>query len=424
MPASLLSALRARWRGAALRARWRGAALRADTRGAAAVLLALGMPVVIGGLGFGAEIAYWYMNQRKVQDAADAAAYAAAVELRAGGGAEAVAAAAAEAAAGVGFRSDRGTIRAAWPPADGVFRDDPQAVAITVEERLPRLLSGIISKEAVEVAGRSVARVSSGAPTCVLALDPSGRGAVAFTGTGGTIRVACGVHANSSAEEAAVVAGPAAVEAGCLSAAGGIAVATDLALTACPAPRGRAGVAPDPFASLGAPPVPADCAPAPAAAVGAPLALAPGAYCGLEISGEARLDPGTYVFSGDLVVGAGAVLRGHGVTLYFAAGAARLDPRATVRLSAPRSAGDPFAGVLIFAARGRASEHAIGGGPGSAFDGTIYAPDGKVTLIGGAGCARIVARSVVFAGDPGLEADCGEDAIEDVRGLGLIALVE
>jgi hypothetical protein len=54
-----------------------------DRSGAAGVVLALSMPVTIGGLGFGAEVGYWYFNQRKVQNSADMAACAGAVALRA-----------------------------------------------------------------------------------------------------------------------------------------------------------------------------------------------------------------------------------------------------------------------------------------------------------------------------------------------------
>ena len=58
--------------------------LLGDKSGAAAVVMALTLPVVLGGIGLGTEVGYWYFNQRKVQNAADMAAYAGAVELRAG----------------------------------------------------------------------------------------------------------------------------------------------------------------------------------------------------------------------------------------------------------------------------------------------------------------------------------------------------
>ena len=58
--------------------------LLANNSGAAAVIMALTLPVVVGGMGLGTEVGYWYFNQRKVQHSADMAAYAGAVELRSG----------------------------------------------------------------------------------------------------------------------------------------------------------------------------------------------------------------------------------------------------------------------------------------------------------------------------------------------------
>ena len=51
-------------------------AILSDTRGGAALVMALAMPIFAGGLGFGAEAGLWYFNQRKLQNAADIAAYA------------------------------------------------------------------------------------------------------------------------------------------------------------------------------------------------------------------------------------------------------------------------------------------------------------------------------------------------------------
>ena len=43
-----------------------------------AILFALSAPVLIGGIGLGMETAYWYVDQRNAQNAADSAAVAAA----------------------------------------------------------------------------------------------------------------------------------------------------------------------------------------------------------------------------------------------------------------------------------------------------------------------------------------------------------
>jgi Flp pilus assembly protein TadG len=56
----------------------KAARFRKDRRGATAILFALSMPMLIGGLGLGFEVSNWYMTQRGMQNAADAAVLAAA----------------------------------------------------------------------------------------------------------------------------------------------------------------------------------------------------------------------------------------------------------------------------------------------------------------------------------------------------------
>jgi Flp pilus assembly protein TadG len=49
-----------------------------DRSGVVAVLVGLAMPVLVGAMGLAAEASYWYVHQRGMQNAADAAAIAAA----------------------------------------------------------------------------------------------------------------------------------------------------------------------------------------------------------------------------------------------------------------------------------------------------------------------------------------------------------
>src|SRR5215216_2584853 len=58
--------------------------LMRDEIGSTAVALAVSMPLVVGGAAFGVETSYWYYKDLQLQAAADAAAYAGALEKRAG----------------------------------------------------------------------------------------------------------------------------------------------------------------------------------------------------------------------------------------------------------------------------------------------------------------------------------------------------
>src|SRR5438270_40200 len=64
----------ARLEGAFVRSR----SFRTDDAAAAAVLFAVASPVLIGAMGLAAEVSYWRLHQRAMQNAADAAAIAAA----------------------------------------------------------------------------------------------------------------------------------------------------------------------------------------------------------------------------------------------------------------------------------------------------------------------------------------------------------
>jgi Flp pilus assembly protein TadG len=65
-----------------------------DRRASVAVMTALMSPMILGGLGMGTEIAYWYVSQREMQNAADEAAIAAATNASASYATEAQAVAA------------------------------------------------------------------------------------------------------------------------------------------------------------------------------------------------------------------------------------------------------------------------------------------------------------------------------------------
>ncbi|MEJ2754034.1 MAG: pilus assembly protein TadG-related protein, partial [Chloroflexota bacterium] len=90
--------------------------LISDQKGALAVLVAISAPVFIGGLGLGGEVSYWYFTQRKLQNASDVSAYAAAISIAAGRDETARDAAALLAAKNGGFDEPIGDIIINEPP--------------------------------------------------------------------------------------------------------------------------------------------------------------------------------------------------------------------------------------------------------------------------------------------------------------------
>lgn len=397
-----------------------------DTTGTVAVLVALVLPLFIGGLGLGTEVGYWRLTQAKLQNAADMAAHAAAAELR-GGRTGGLTAAAEEAAEETGYLASRGTLIVDWPPRAGAFAADPAAVEVRLEERLPRIFSALFDQSEVPIDGRAVARLSDGAPTCILALSPTAPGALTFHGSAGATFVGCNAHSNSVAAGSAVVGGSSEVSTACLTTAGTATVSANLTLTECVAPHEHADVVPDPYADLPAPTAAASCQTSPANTSQTSLTISAGTFCSLDLKGTVRLDPGVYVLKGDLTINAQATVRGSGVTIHFdGVGRARFNGGATIQLEAPTAGA--YAGVLLFGDRASgAVEHRINGNSSSFFNGAIYAPRSSVSFLGdggAGGCTQIVAWTVAFSGNSRMNMDCTGWNFRDVRTARVITLVE
>src|SRR5690349_21760387 len=84
-----------------------------------ATIFALSTPLVLGGAAFGVETGTWYFEQVKLQQMADTAAYAAAVDNRAGKTSTVMLASAKSAATDNGFETSSDTLTLNTPPTSG-----------------------------------------------------------------------------------------------------------------------------------------------------------------------------------------------------------------------------------------------------------------------------------------------------------------
>jgi Flp pilus assembly protein TadG len=148
-----------------------------DRSGVVAVLVALGMPVLVGTMGLAAEASYWYVHQRGMQNAADAAAIAAATNAGSGYAAEAQAV-----ARQFGFQNGSGniTVTASNPDtASGCTTPAGSAnscYTVTVSDKVPLFLSQVVGytgngNGATLLAATSVAQTLPARPYCILALN-------------------------------------------------------------------------------------------------------------------------------------------------------------------------------------------------------------------------------------------------------------
>ncbi len=167
-------------------------------RGAVAILIALLLPVLLGFLVVTLEGGLSRDTRRKVQNAADAAALAAATELfihypaivdssfsDADPSGSGVAAAKAAAAANGFPDGGNSTVVVNLPPESGPFKNKAGYAEVIVTFNQPRYLSRMWGGESIPVVARAVSRARwAGTNIGIMVLDPAVKNALIGSGTG------------------------------------------------------------------------------------------------------------------------------------------------------------------------------------------------------------------------------------------------
>jgi hypothetical protein len=416
-----------------------------DPSGSAAVLAALLFPVVIGGIGLGAEVGFWYFKERQLQHAADLSAHAAGTRKRAGDPEENLREIALNIASKSGFDESSGTLTITAPPETGENAGNADAVEVRLTREVPRLFSAIFNDEPVALDVRAVALIRGGQEACVLALSPSAANAVKLSGSSLVDLQNCDLASNSMASDAILMSGgSAALKAGCVYAVGEIVETTRLTLTECEEVKEYASVTADPYALVaepaGIPNIPCSSqnlgnsntetafTPAYAHASGMRAAR----FCGgLSIQGTVTFEPGLYVIDGGTFsANAGAVISGTGVTFFLTNGAtARLNGSAALDVSPPTI--EPYSGLTFFGSRsGAGLTHQVNGNSGSIVEGAVYFPSSHVQFSGnsktsgGGGCTQVIGDTVELTGNSSLRSSCAASGTRDVLANRFVRLVE
>jgi hypothetical protein len=373
-------------------------------------IAAMSMPVMVGAAGLGTDTVQWYLWDRQLQQAADAAALAGAYAISQGGDkATAEQAALAE--------------LAKYPKLDLTETPDPELLAtgtyanraveveLAVQRKLP--FSGMLMDSTPRIAASATAAVfTKPGKDCIRTLGQDGAGIFI---AGGSASMDCSVSTNSRHEQAALIDENFKVAA--VSAVGGI-VGTAAEGTKL---NPFATAQDDPFAHL--PPVTQSC-PDNAAITKKEGTYSQGCYRGIKLTGSGKeavnLLPGTYVIDGDVELGGNAELVGEGVTLILTKNHdLKIAGNPVIKLKAQTTG--TYAGVIIYQDRNsttRDDRHAgnsvyynkFTGNSGSQFEGAIYMPAQSVEFQGNsnvaAQCLRIVAKSVVFNGSTTIGSTC------------------
>jgi hypothetical protein len=383
------------------------------------------MPLVMAGAAFGVETTYWYYRDMQLQAAADAAAYAGALEKRAGGKYDVVFTAAKKVATSNGFTESKGTAELNIPPLTGTHITS-KSVEILLSETTPRFFSSFFVTTPVTVRARAVATFEDAGSACVLALHTSLSKAALFSGSSISKFKSCSVMANSLANDAVTVQGSGALETSCIYSVGGVSLTNHVTLDDCK--TAQIGVSPvgDPYGAVEAPETP----PGPCKST-AGATLSAGSYCsGMSLSGTQKLNPGVYVVSGgDFKINANANISGDGVMIYLTGGArVSINGTATVKLSAATSG--TYSGILFFGDRTdtAANKNSFNGTADSRLTGAIYFASQTVQFNGDFsgedGCTQVVGLTVEWTGNAEVSKDCTGHGMKAIPAAELVKLVE
>lgn len=196
--------------------------LRASSSGNAMVIVAAGMPALIGGAGFAVDMSQWYMWKSELQYATDQAAIAGAYARSSPETEDSYQTRAEQEFAGnlsqtTAFASDPAVRLENW--ATGT--NNSVVVTASATKALP--FSSFLTGSATTVRVSSQAAFEKGVTftSCLIAVDDDASGAVTIGGSAQFI-AGCGIAALSDAEEAISVDGSPTIDAGWLIAAGGI----------------------------------------------------------------------------------------------------------------------------------------------------------------------------------------------------------
>lgn len=391
-----------------------------DENGSVLFVSAAAMLVLCGVTGLGVDVGMWYRTKRAMQNAADSAAMAAALD----NGAATYQAAGKAVAAQYGFVDGSGGVNVAVANAQSCpGGGTSNCYTATVSQQAPQYFSQVLGIAAPTLSASATASpATTGANDCVLALNPTASSAVLLNGTV-SINLSCGLAVNSSSSQALLMNGTNSITATSVDVVGNVLRNPSAGNPITPAATTGAASTPDPYAGLAVPSLPGGGCASPTSYNGANQTwnLSAGVkYCSnLTFNGAndtVNFAPGTYYFDrASLVVnGSGITLNGTGVTFVFTTstgsgvGGLTMNGQVTAHLSAPTAgSGQPLPGFVFYQDR-RASAGGnvtFNGNPSSQVTGALYFPSQKLTFNGqgtSTGCTQIIADTITFNGTPHL----------------------
>jgi Flp pilus assembly protein TadG len=392
-------------------------------------IVALLLPLIIGFAGVGVDISSWMMTKRRLQTAADAGALAGAWEMTNGGTVSAAQAAALKEATNNGYDPAlAGTLTTTVSTTNGV-----STVKTDIHEKVDVWFSSIFIDRTVYADTSASAQTVTAGGFCALALDTSASSAISAGGSASVNSPNCGLAANSSSASSVTLGGSATMHVGAVNLVGSFAPNSGFTYASM---HTHAAPIVDPYADLT---VPATSCSASAMAhptsYNSDATLSPGTFCGgVRISGGntvIALNPGVYVMDGGDFSMTGGSLSGTGVTIiltnsggssYGSYASISISGGGAILLKAPTTG--TYAGVAVYQDRRAPTDdyNRITGTSGVEIEGAIYTPsnemrfggNGRVLSGSSALCTQLIAKTVVFQGNPAMDNNCAGSGTRNI----------
>lgn len=331
-----------------------------------------------------------YMTQGRLQIAADAAALAAA---QFAGGSQSQGVVGANELAQLNMPSarygdvltDGDIVYGNWSATTRTFTPNgspANAVEVTTRYQAPTFFAAIFGVSNISLQTTAIARFTSQATPCVLALDPSASSAIRLDSNAEIRSPGCRVHSNSTSSSAIDALSNSMITASETSVVGGAAGGNS---HYNPAPKTGQEASADPLADV-APPTVGSCNYNNRTIRDRTITISPGVYCGgLFIDGTSRVtfNPGVYVMkNGSFRVYANSQATGTGVSFYLTGSNAVIDfdSNTSINLVAPSTGA--MAGILFFEDRSvpLLRTHSMDSNAIGRLEGTIYLSRGILSM--------------------------------------------
>ena len=370
-------------------------------RGQALVVIALAIVVLIGFAALAIDGSMAFSDRRHAQNAADTAAFAAALaKVR---GEDYMPKGFARAATN-GYDNDgvSNVVEIFNPPVDGKYAGQTDYIQVKITSIVNTTFARIIGFKSLT---NKVDAVAKGIPgtvkpmfggSAVVGLNPTICDAVFYNGNANMTLIGSGIYVNSACSPNAFrnsSGSPGVLTAPCLQTVGGYSYTAGKVVLGpgCPI----SDVTPLPYPPL--PDIP--CGVQTATKTG--NTLSPGDWTGaFPPNGVTNLQPGIYCVDGNFQVNGGDTLIGNDVVIYMRTGFVKWNGGATIKLNAPDS-GD-FKGLLMYLPPTNSSTVTVNGNGDSEIVGSILAPASQVTVEGGGGASglqcQIIGDTVRLAG--------------------------